>query len=229
VFGLSERLMLAASMVPDGAMVCDVGTDHGYLAAALYKSGRVKSVIATDINEKPLAHAQESLKRLNAEGVSLRLCDGLAAVNRNEVDTVIILGMGGEVIAGILSRAEWLKNEDTTLILQPMTSAWLLREYLYKNGFSIINEPTLKEKGKVYSVMQVKFDGKERSTDMLSTTVGKIEAVSDSDILYLKKQYIRCNQCAIKLQNIEEKRQEYIEYSATALKIKSILEEHNAI
>lgn len=216
-------------MVPDGARVCDVGTDHGYLAAALYKSGRVKSVIATDINEKPLAHARESLERLNAEGVSLRLCDGLAAVEKGEVDTVIILGMGGEVIAGILDRADWLKNEDITLILQPMTSSWLLREYLYKNGFDIIKEPTLIEKGKVYSVMQVRFDGKVRNADMASATIGKIETVTASDILYLKKQYIRCNQCAIKLEKVEEKRREYIEYSDTALKIKTILEEHNAI
>lgn len=229
MFGLSERLCLAASLVPDGARVCDVGTDHGYLAAALYKSGRVKSVIATDINEKPLAHARESLKRLGATGVSLRLCDGLAAVDKNEADTIMILGMGGEVIAGILSRAEWLKNEGITLVLQPMTSAWLLREYLYKNGFNIIKEPTLIEKGKVYSVMQVQFDGKTQNDDMLSCTIGKIEAVTDSDVLYLEKQYKRCNQCAIKLERVPEKHQEYIEYKKTALKIKTILEEHNAI
>lgn len=229
MFGLSERLCLAASMVKDGARVCDVGTDHGYLAAALYKSGRVKSVIATDINEKPLAHARDSLKRLNAEGVSLRLCDGLAAVEKGEADTVIILGMGGEVIAGILSRAEWVKNENITLILQPMTSSWLLREYLYKNGFDIIKEPTLIEKGKVYSVMQVRFVGKERSADMFSTTVGKIETITESDILYLKKQFERCNRCTIKLESIENKQHEYIEYSTTALKIKTILEGHNAV
>lgn len=216
-------------MVPDGAKVCDVGTDHGYLAAALYKSGRVKSVIATDINEKPLNHARESLERLKAEGVSLRLCDGLAAVGKDEADTVIILGLGGEVIAGIISRADWLKNEDITLILQPMTSSWVLREYLYKNGFNIVSEPTLIEKGKVYSVMQVRFDGVIKNSDMLSCAIGKIGTLTHSDILYLKKQYKRCNQCAIKLENVEVKRQEYIEYSTAALKLKNILEEHNAI
>lgn len=215
--------------MPSGAKVCDVGTDHGYLAAALYKSGRVKSVIATDIKEKPLNNAKENLKRLNVGGVSLRLCDGLEGVNSGEADTVIVLGMGGEVIAGILSRAEWIKNEDITLILQPMTSAWELRKYLYSNGFDIVNEPTLCEKGKVYSVIVAKYDGKVRDFSMFDCCVGKIEAKSDSDIIYLKKQFKRCNQCALKMENIEEKRQEFLEYTDVATKLKGILEERNAI
>jgi len=229
VYGLSERLCLAASLVPDGAKVCDVGTDHGYLAAALYKSGRVKSVIATDINEKPLSHAAESIKRLNAEGVELRLCDGLSGVLPDEADTVIIAGMGGEVIAGILTRAEWVKNPDITLILQPMTSAWELRSYLYTNGFNIIKEPCLCEKGKVYSVMLARFDGIRRENDMFSCCVGSIKLDSPAATQYIKKQYKRCMQCACKLYGIEGKQTEVEEYNKTVLKFKELLEEHNAI
>ncbi|MBR4073542.1 MAG: SAM-dependent methyltransferase [Clostridia bacterium] len=228
MYGLSERLRLAATLVPDNARVCDVGTDHGYLAAALYKSGRVKSVIATDINEKPLAHAAESIKRLKADGVELRLCDGLAGVSPQEVDTVIIAGMGGEVISGILSRAEWVKNQDITLILQPMTSAWELRSFLYKNGFNILREPCLSEKGKVYSVILARFDGICRPADMFSCCMGEIKADSTAGTEYIKKQYKRCQQCACKLSGVEGKQAEFEEYSTTALKLKKLLEEHNA-
>ncbi len=229
MFGLSERLYLIATMVPDGAMVCDVGTDHGYLAAALCKSGRVKSVIATDINEKPLLHAKETVKRLKCEDIELRLCDGLDGVGSNEADTVIVAGMGGEVIAGILSRAEWVKNEKVTLILQPMTSAFLLREYLYKNGFDILKEPTLKENGKVYSVMLVRYDGKKHNADKYSCCVGKIELLNDSDFEYIKKQYKRVSQCACRLAEVEEKSAEYKEYNELSIKLKEILEEKNVI
>ena len=222
-------MRLAASLVLDGAAVCDVGTDHGYLAAALYKSGRVKSVIATDIKEKPLAHAKESIERLGADGVKLILCDGLEGVGENEADTVIIAGMGGEVIAGIIDRAPWLKNSNITLILQPMTSAWELRKYLYENGFYIETEPTLFEKGKVYSVMRVYFDGIKKDADTFSCCVGKISPETESDILYLKKQFKRCNQCAIRMENISDKQTEYIDYRDTALKLKTILEAKNAI
>ncbi len=223
MFGLSERLQLIASMVPNGARVCDVGTDHGYLAAALFKSGRVKSVIATDIKEKPLAHARESIKRLGAEGVDLRLCDGLEGLRNDEADTVIVAGMGGEVIAGILDRASWLKNDNITLILQPMTSAWELRRYLYKEGFDILKEPTLAENGKVYSVMLARYDGKEHSVDAFSCLVGKIGNNTESDREYLKKQYKRCNTCAVKLYGISGKEKEYEEYSLVAKEIKLAL------
>lgn len=229
MFCISERLRLIASFVPDNALVCDVGTDHGYLAAALYKSGRVKGVIATDIKEKPLLHAKESIKRLGAEGVILRLCDGLEGVGSNEADTIIVAGMGGEVIAGILSRAPWLKDSSKTLILQPMTSAWELRTYLFKNGFYIETEKTLIENNKVYSVMLVRFDGVIRKTDLFSCCVGKIKGDTYSDIEYLKKQYKRCNICAIKLENIKEKQKEYEEYLELSNKLKEILGDNNGI
>lgn len=51
---LSLRLSTIASLVPKGAFVCDVGTDHGFLPIFLTESGIARGVIATDINEKPL-------------------------------------------------------------------------------------------------------------------------------------------------------------------------------
>ena len=61
---LSERLKLIASMVPQGKSVCDVGTDHGYLPAALCLSGKYSSITATDIREKPLENARKNLEKL---------------------------------------------------------------------------------------------------------------------------------------------------------------------
>ena len=100
---LSARLSVVAEFVKSGSSVCDVGTDHGYLPAFLYLSGKCKLVTATDIKEKPLKNAQNNLKKLGADGVSLILCDGLAGVDRSIADTVIIAGMGGEVISGIIA------------------------------------------------------------------------------------------------------------------------------
>ena len=77
---LSLRLSTIASLVPKGAFVCDVGTDHGFLPIFLMESGIAKGVIATDINEKPLRKAEENLKKTGAEGITLRLCDGLSGV-----------------------------------------------------------------------------------------------------------------------------------------------------
>ena len=144
---LSERLSLIASLVPQGASVCDVGTDHGLLPAYLFLKGGMRSVSATDINEAPLERAKKSLKRYRAEGVNLILCDGLAEIDPALDDSVIIAGMGGEVIGGIIDRAEFLKSDKVTLILQPMTGADELRGYLAQNGFNIEAEPCVCEHG----------------------------------------------------------------------------------
>ena len=61
--------------------------------------------------------------------MDFRQCDGLAALSPGEVDTVVIAGMGGDLMVHILSAAPWIR--DVKLILQPMIprrcsgSGWL--------------------------------------------------------------------------------------------------------
>ena len=74
---LSLRLALISTLVPPGARVCDIGTDHGYLPIELIKRGDIKSVIATDIRKMPLANADKNIKATGVGGITLRLCDGL--------------------------------------------------------------------------------------------------------------------------------------------------------
>ena len=50
--------------------------------------------------------------------MDFRRCDGLAALSPGEVDTVVIAGMGGDLMVHILSAAPWTR--DVKLILQPM-------------------------------------------------------------------------------------------------------------
>lgn len=226
---LSERLRLIETLVPDGAAVCDVGTDHAYLPAALIMGGRVRSVIATDLREKPLLNAKENLSRLGIDGVQLRLCDGLSAVGREEADTVIIAGMGGEVIAGIISRALWLCDKSVTLILQAMTSCEALRDYLAGNGFAIEKEITLTENGKVYSVIVARYDGKMRDISPVYRYIGGIKYESCSDKAYIEKQYKRLNDCAVSLEGVEGQEERCKEYKTAADGILRLMEDADGI
>ena len=67
--------------------------------------------------------------------------------------------MGGELIAEIIRKTEWLRNPAYHLILQPMTKAELLRDYLYRNGFSIQEEQCTCADRKLYTVMSVYYTG----------------------------------------------------------------------
>ena len=124
---LDKRLRLCADMVL-GRRVCDVGTDHAYLAAALLTEGRCDTAIAADINEKPLAAARATLERAGvSDRCTLILSDGLKSVPLDGVTDIVIAGMGGELIAKILSESGGLDGKN--LILQPMTrSEFLIRE-----------------------------------------------------------------------------------------------------
>ena len=207
---LSLRLSTIASLVPKGAFVCDVGTDHGFLPIFLMESGIARGVIATDINEKPLKKAEENLKKTGAEGITLRLCDGLSGVKKGEVHTVIIAGMGGEVISGILERGkEITENAHITLILQPTTSPEFLRKYLYETGFEIIKEIPVEEKGKLYSVMLVRFRGNPQKKEDWVYFVGLVDPKDPVGRRYIEKQKLRAYKCMMALEHIEEKQQEF--------------------
>lgn len=151
---LTPRLTAVARLVHQAAHLADVGTDHAYLPVRLLLDGRIEYAIAADLREGPLSRARETAARYGVEGrISFRLCDGLSGVGREEVDTVAIAGMGGETIAAILSAAPWTR-EGTRLLLQPMTSFPDLREWLQKNGYSILREHIVREGKRLYTIWE---------------------------------------------------------------------------
>ncbi len=220
---LSKRLALLASLVKSGSAVCDVGTDHGYLPAFLYLSGNMISVTATDIREMPLASAKANLERLGADGVRLLLCDGLDLVTRDMADTVIIAGMGGEVISGIIERAEFLRDSTVELILQPTTAAKELRRYLSENGFEVQKEIAVSENGKVYSVMLASFTGKPYKLTAVQEFIGILKPDSDDAEEYILKQYLIAKKCADGLKSVADKQHEYQHFLNLSKELKNII------
>ena len=96
-----------ASMVTTGGILADIGTDHAYVPIALVQRQKIKGAIAMDINEGPLARAQEHIRAARLEEyIQTRLSDGAEALLPNEADSILIAGMGGELILHILTEGE---------------------------------------------------------------------------------------------------------------------------
>lgn len=153
---LDKRLTACAELVGGEGVVCDVGTDHAYLAAELINSGKCSKVIASDVKEGPLASAKATVEKYGiADKVELILSDGLKNVSLDGVSDIVIAGMGGETIAAIIGGIEKLPYSVVRFILQPMTKTELLRKELYKLGFTITEERTVEESGKLYVIMLV--------------------------------------------------------------------------
>lgn len=175
---LDRRLKTVAEMVRLDKRIADIGTDHAFVPCYLSRQG-AKGVIATDISDGPLACAKAATELYGVTDITLIKCDGLDKVP--PVDDVIIAGMGGEMIADIISRCSFL-NEDMRFILQPMTKDHVLRRELYKMGLEIIREKTAAVSKKVYTVMLCAYTGVKKDIDGAFAFLGK-----NTDALYLEK------------------------------------------
>ena len=153
---LTKRLETIKNLVNNSKITVDVGTDHGYVPISLITEKRALKVIACDINKGPLNNARANIQKAGLlEKIELRLGGGLVPCEMGEADTVIIAGMGGILIKDILEES-YIKAQSTEkLILQPMNSQDVLREYLINNNFSIKNEHLAIEGEKFYNIMEV--------------------------------------------------------------------------
>lgn len=155
---LSKRLKLVASFVEPGAVVADVGTDHGYVPIWLVQEGVAAGGIAMDVNPGPLERAAAHIGACGlADRIQTRLGNGLSALSDGEADTVIIAGMGGPLIVRILTDGLETVRGMGRLILSPQSEIWSVREFLDRYGFVIEDEAMTEEDGKYYTVIRARF------------------------------------------------------------------------
>lgn len=157
---LDARLSSAAELVRQGAVFADVGTDHALLPLFLLKSGRIERAVVSDINEGPLDSAVRNLAEAGMLGrAEAVLTDGAAALSGKGVTDVAVCGMGGELIADIIDRAEFLRDKNIRLILQPMTKQAHLRHRLAEMGFALLDERYSFADGKYYVCILAEYTG----------------------------------------------------------------------
>ena len=159
---LTPRLACIAALVPQGARLADIGTDHGKLPLHLLLGGRIASAIGSDIGRGPLDHAARNAAE-HGVSLSLRLAPGLEAVRPEECDTVSIAGMGGQTIADILAAAPWTAQGGHLLLLQPMTMVYELRQWLWAHGYTIERETLCREGRRRYVVLSARGGGEKRA------------------------------------------------------------------
>ena len=185
---ISKRLEAAASFVRRGARIADIGTDHAYLPIYLYAAGLISGGVAADINAGPCQRARDNVGLYGVDGaISVLQTDGLCGIENFQPDDVFILGMGGELIVKILSDASWARDAKYRFILQPMTHAERLREYLLGSGFSIVDELLVKDE-KIYVVICAEYTGRVTSQSEIELLLGSAN-IERGGALFLE--YIR--------------------------------------
>ncbi|MDA3847812.1 MAG: class I SAM-dependent methyltransferase [Vallitaleaceae bacterium] len=151
---LTKRLESIASYVGQGAIVADVGTDHGYIPIELARRGIVKKAYALDINKGPLEKAEANITAYGLNHiVKTAISDGLLSLEDESVDTVIIAGMGGNLISKILREGTAQLKHIKRLILSPHLDVNLVRKTVHQLGFCIIEENMIIDENQYYNIL----------------------------------------------------------------------------
>ena len=151
---LDQRLTAIANLV-DYGKVADVGCDHGKLGYYLVSTDRASEVIATDISAPSLAKAEELAKENGVQDVmTTRLGNGLEPVADREVDTVIIAGLGGDVISDVILRANEQGKRFSHYLLSANTHPEKVRVAIVKCGHTIVFDEMLECAGKTYTIVK---------------------------------------------------------------------------
>ena len=152
---ISDRLRTVAHMCEKGAVVADIGTDHGYLPIYLVQEGIAPSAIAMDLRKGPLEKAKKHIcDNCLEDRIQTRLSDGLEKLSKNEADIITICGMGGRLIADIVTKGKDVITQNTILVVSPQSEVGEFRHFLVSQGFEIEDEQMLKEDGKYYFIIK---------------------------------------------------------------------------
>lgn len=181
---LSERLELVLSFVEPGESAADVGTDHGHVPVELVRRTIAKKAVAMDVRKGPLSRATENIALAGlADKIETRLSDGVAKLQPGEADSVVIAGMGGELIIKILENGRHMWDPVKQWVLSPQSEIFKVRRWLFENGFVIRKEDMVLEDEKFYTVMDVR---REKDADSEGKTVDPdvLSLSEDSRMLY---------------------------------------------
>ena len=152
---ISDRLRIVAHMCDKGAVVADIGTDHGYIPIYLVQEGIARSAIAMDLRKGPLEKAKKHIcDNCLEDRIQTRLSDGLEKLSKNEADIITICGMGGRLIADIVTKGKDVITQNTILVVSPQSEVGEFRHFLVSQGFEIEDEQMLKEDGKYYFIIK---------------------------------------------------------------------------
>ena len=176
--GLTPRLSCAAGFVRQGAVFADIGTDHAYLPLFLLVRGVISRAICSDINEGPLDSARRNAKERGLlDKCEFFLADGIGEALVRGATDVAICGMGGELIADIIRRAEGVYNPAVRLILQPMSRQAHLRKFLLSEGFSIVAEGYSREGDRYYLCLVCEYSGEKKEPSDALCEVGECSKI----------------------------------------------------
>ncbi len=170
---LDARLAAAAAWVRPGAAAADIGCDHGKLAVYLAVTGVCRRVIAADLRPGPLARAAALCAAFSCgDRVECRLGDGLTVLAPGEAQDIVIAGVSGVTAAEMIKAAPFPLETGMRFIFVPPTKHGVLRDFLWRRGFTLVGETPVLAVGRTYTVLCAEYTGRPRTPTLYECAVG---------------------------------------------------------
>ena len=185
---MNLRLNKLAEMVDPGSRLADIGTDHAYLPIKLVQEGKVAFAIASDVAAGPLQNAKTDIAEAGL-GQQIETClgSGLETLkDEDQIDTVVIAGMGGKLMVSLLEEAAGRGKYYSTLILEPNIGENRVRQWLEEHDYQIVAEDLVAEAGHTYELIKAKQTGKKHSLTAKEKDFGPL-LLKQKDPVFLAK------------------------------------------
>ena len=150
---LSTRLQTIHDMLPKG-VIADIGSDHGKLMIALFKSGKLTKGYAIENKKGPyqrLIHALEKEELLDK--IIPLYSDGIEDLPI-DVKHIVLAGMGGDLIISILKKHPEKLKYISTIVVDAHGAVNKIREEISQMGYVIAEEKIIKEDDKYYEIIK---------------------------------------------------------------------------
>ncbi|MCD2136865.1 tRNA (adenine(22)-N(1))-methyltransferase [Salinicoccus halitifaciens] len=184
---IDERLKYAANHIK-GEILVDIGSDHAYLPIYAIREGMAGGAICGEVAEGPY---EATLKNIASYGmeekIEARLGDGLHILTPDdEVDTITICGMGGPLIARILTGGFENVGGHPRLVLQANNHMYPLRQAVDNLNYRIVHEKVLKLGKHFYEIIVCDYDENRKRMSQKELHFGPLNLVEREEA-FLKK------------------------------------------
>lgn len=146
-----KRLKAIVDFINENDVVADVGCDHGYLLELAIEEKNIKKGYAIDNKKGPLSSAKNNLNKYDC--INFVLSDGLKSVDCNDINCVVIAGMGGMLINTIVNDSIEKFENINKVIVCPNKNIDKVREYFNSVGYKINFENIVCEDNKYYEII----------------------------------------------------------------------------
>ncbi|MDD4036396.1 MAG: class I SAM-dependent methyltransferase [Bacilli bacterium] len=154
---ISKRLETIGKLVPENKKIVDIGCDHALLSIYIYLYKFPLKVIASDININALKQGKLNIKKYNLDNkIITKVGNGLETIKNEDIDTIIISGLGSKKIIDILNNDISLLKNVEYILVQPNNNVYQLRKAITQMGFYIETEKLIKENKIIYTIILFK-------------------------------------------------------------------------